>query len=133
MINNLLDNQKIEQTIQSIQNVYLMDSLPWVVGYSGGKDSTVLVQVIFNALLKLPEQQRHKKVYIISSDTLVETPLIIASINKTLNRIQEKALELELPIETHKVRPEIEKVSGLQLLVKAIHHLDKSFVGVLTV
>lgn len=100
---------KAEETIQSIQTVYLMDSLPWVVGYSGGKDSTVLVQLIFQAIQKLPEERRHKKVYIISSDTLVETPLIISSINNTLMRIQSKALELDLPIETHKVRPEIEK------------------------
>ncbi|MBY3618574.1 DNA phosphorothioation system sulfurtransferase DndC [Acinetobacter sp. CUI P1] len=106
---NLMNNEMIEKTITDIQNVYLMDSLPWVVGYSGGKDSTVLVQIIFNAILKLPESKRHKKVYIISSDTLVETPLIIASINKTLMRIQERALELDLPFETHKVRPEIEK------------------------
>lgn len=106
---NLLNGTKIDDTIQNIQSVYLMDSLPWVVGYSGGKDSTVLVQLIFKAIAKLPEEKRHKKVYVISSDTLVETPLIIASINKTLSRIQTKALEMDLPIETHKVRPEVEK------------------------
>lgn len=106
---SILDTKMIADTTENIQNVYMMDSLPWVVGYSGGKDSTVLVQMIFYAILQLPESKRHKKIYIISSDTLVETPLIIASINKTLMRIQERALELDLPIETHKVRPEIEK------------------------
>lgn len=106
---NILNDNKIDDTIQSIQAVYLMDSLPWVVGYSGGKDSTVLVQLIFQAIAKLPEEKRHKKIYVISSDTLVETPLIIASINKTLKRIEDKAFELDLPFETHKVRPETEK------------------------
>ncbi|QYR24324.1 DNA phosphorothioation system sulfurtransferase DndC [Paenibacillus sp. sptzw28] len=98
----------IEDTIDSIQSMYLMDSLPWVVGFSGGKDSTALTQLIFEAVDRLPAEKRHKKIYIISSDTLVETPLIISSINKTLIRIQEKALERDLPIESHKVKPEIE-------------------------
>lgn len=109
MILGIMGNSVIEETIENIQKVYLTDTLPWVVGYSGGKDSTVLIQVIFQALDRLPVEKRHKKVYIISSDTLVETPLIISSINKTLKRIQEKAFENDIPIETHKVRPEIEK------------------------
>jgi DNA sulfur modification protein DndC len=109
MIFELLNNSKIDETIKLIQSVYVNDSRPWVVGYSGGKDSTALVQLVFTALQDLPESKRHKKVYVISSDTLVETPLIISSINTTLMRIQQRALELDLPIETHKVKPEIEK------------------------
>jgi DNA sulfur modification protein DndC len=109
MIFELLNNSKIDETIKLIQSVYVNDSRPWVVGYSGGKDSTALVQLVFTALQDLPESRRHKKVYVISSDTLVETPLIISSINTTLMRIQQRALELDLPIETHKVKPEIEK------------------------
>ncbi|WDM31446.1 DNA phosphorothioation system sulfurtransferase DndC [Paenibacillus mucilaginosus] len=102
------NNTMIEETISRIQGVYLKDSLPWVVGFSGGKDSTALTQLIFQAVSRLPIEKRHKKIYVISSDTLVETPLIISSINKALMNIQDKALELDLPIETHKVKPEVE-------------------------
>jgi len=118
MILNLMNSNLVEQTIRNIQEVYLSSNVPWVVGYSGGKDSTVLVQLVFQALMQLSEKKRHKKVYVISSDTMVETPLIIASINKTLMRIQNKALELNLPIETHKVRPQIEKSFWASLIGK---------------
>ncbi|WP_441351497.1 DNA phosphorothioation system sulfurtransferase DndC [Tuberibacillus sp. Marseille-P3662] len=96
----------VDEAKEQIKEVYREDDRPWVVGYSGGKDSTVVCQIVFEALSELPKEQLHKKVYIISSDTLVETPLIIQSINTTLHRIQSEALRRDLPIETHKVKPE---------------------------
>lgn len=114
----LINKEKIEETKQHIQNVYLSDNRPWVVGYSGGKDSTVVVQLVFEALADLKSEQLKKKVFVISSDTLVETPLIISSINMTLMKIQERALELGLPIETHKVRPEASKSFWASLIGK---------------
>jgi len=119
MLNSLLNfKNKIDEKIRMIQEVYLSDQRPWVVGYSGGKDSTVVVQLVFEALHKLSPEKRHKKVFVISSDTLVETPLIISSINQTLMKIQDKALELGLPLETHKVKPPIEKTFWVSLLGK---------------
>lgn len=118
MITDLLNHQKIEQSKSLIKDIYLQDQRPWVVGYSGGKDSTALVQVVFQALSELQQSQLHKKVYVISSDTLVETPLIISSIDTTLMRIQKKALELGLPFETHKVRPEVDKTFWVSLIGK---------------
>ncbi|WP_059104438.1 DNA phosphorothioation system sulfurtransferase DndC [Shouchella shacheensis] len=111
LITNLINRNfpELEQSKILIQKTYLNDSRPWVVGYSGGKDSTVVIQLVFEALMELPKDSLHKKVYVISSDTLVETPLIISSINETLRRIQEHALEQDLPIETHKVKPPVEK------------------------
>ncbi|PZD93011.1 DNA phosphorothioation system sulfurtransferase DndC [Paenibacillus sambharensis] len=101
-----------------VKEVYLMDARPWVVGFSGGKDSTAVVQLVFQALLELDPSERHKKIYIISSDTLVETPLIIDKITRTLGRIQEKALELGLPIETQKVRPKVEQTFWSSIIGK---------------
>lgn len=108
LISNLFNNtcDLINETKEEIKKMYLSDNRPWVVGYSGGKDSTVLCQIVFESLSELSHNELHKKVYIISSDTLVETPLIIKSINTTLHNIQKKALELGIPIETHKVKPE---------------------------
>ncbi|KEO84702.1 DNA phosphorothioation system sulfurtransferase DndC [Tumebacillus flagellatus] len=118
MLRNMLDSSHIQERILQIQEMYLSDSRPWVVGYSGGKDSTVVCQLVFQALQQLPPEKRHKKVYIISSDTLVETPLIIAAISKTLLKIQTTALQLGLPIETHKVRPELKKTFWASLIGK---------------
>ena len=61
--------------IQEIQNLYLENDKPWVIGFSGGKDSTTVLSLIYVALTRLPEKQRHKHIYVISSDTLVETPM----------------------------------------------------------
>jgi DNA sulfur modification protein DndC len=114
----LVNTEKINEIKSNVKSVYLSDERPWVVGYSGGKDSTALVQIVFEALSELQSAQLKKKVYIISSDTLVETPLIISSINMTLMRIQDRALELGLPIETHKVRPEASKSFWASLIGK---------------
>lgn len=119
MLFGLLDQtNRIDQKIKDIQEVYLSDDRPWVVGYSGGKDSSVVVQLVFEALIRLQPEQRHKKIFIISSDTLVETPLIISSINRTLMQIQTLALETGVPIETHKVKPSAEKTFWSSLIGK---------------
>jgi DNA sulfur modification protein DndC len=129
LLNSLLTKQfpKIEEAKEQIKKVYLSDDRPWVVGYSGGKDSTVVAQLVFDALSELPHDKLHKKIYVISSDTLVETPLIISSINSTLHRIQEKALEKGLPIETHKVKPEPEKSFWANIIGKGYPSPNQKF------
>lgn len=117
----------VDQTKKEIQEAYKQDDRPWVVGYSGGKDSTVVVQLVFEALSELPKIDLHKKVYIISSDTLVETPLIINSINQTLRRIQDEALKRELPIETHKVKPVIEDTFWVNVIGKGYPTPNQKF------
>lgn len=111
IISNMLTKQNdlARTAIEEIKNAYKEDTRPWIIGYSGGKDSTVVVQLIFDALCEIPKGELHKKVYVISSDTLVETPLIINSINQTLRRIQDEALKRELPLETHKVKPKMDQ------------------------
>ncbi|MGE7615879.1 DNA phosphorothioation system sulfurtransferase DndC [Paenibacillus sp. NPDC101420] len=109
---------KFIEAKELIKEVYLMDERPWVVGFSGGKDSTAVVQLVFQALQELNPSELHKKVYVISSDTQVETPLIIDKITRTLGRIQEKALNLGLPIETQKVRPKVEQTFWASIIGK---------------
>ncbi|MFD0672232.1 DNA phosphorothioation system sulfurtransferase DndC [Cohnella sp. GCM10027633] len=118
MLNIFQEDTKFTDTKELIKDIYLADERPWVVGFSGGKDSTAVVQAIFNALMDLQPEQLTKKVYIISSDTLVETPLIINKITTTLGKMQDSAIELGLPIETHKIRPSIEKTFWASLIGK---------------
>ena len=42
-----------------------------LVGASGGKDSTTVVELVYKMLLTLPKAERNKNVYIVSSDTLI--------------------------------------------------------------
>lgn len=119
--------QIVEDAKKQIKLAYKIDNRPWVVGYSGGKDSTVVVQLIFEALSELSREELHKKVYVISSDTLVETPLIINSINQTLRRIQDEALLRNLPIETHKVKPIIKQSFWVNIIGKGYPTPNQQF------
>ena len=67
---------KIESVEEETKNLYLNDKRPWIIGFSGGKDSTCVVQLVYNVLKNLPPDKRTKEVYILSSDTLVENPLM---------------------------------------------------------
>ena len=99
-----------------IQSVYLADERPWIIGYSGGKDSTAALQLIWMALRGLDSGQRRKPVYVISSDTLVETPVIVDYIDSTLSRINRAAAEQGLPIEASKVTPTVEEGFWVNLI-----------------
>ena len=69
---------------EEIRRVYIDFPHPWVVGYSGGKDSTTTLQMIWYALAELPPEQRQKPVYVISTNTLVETPIMIDYIDEMM-------------------------------------------------
>ncbi|MDK1389669.1 DNA phosphorothioation system sulfurtransferase DndC [Sinorhizobium sp. 8-89] len=113
---SILDNGGLEARYQEIQDVYLSDNRPWVVGFSGGKDSTCTLQMVWQALLRLPPEQRRKPVYVISSDTLVETPVIVRYIDITLERIAKAAAQQGLPIKTEKVTPTVDRSFWVNLI-----------------
>src|SRR5271168_626751 len=71
---------------EEIRELYLCDAVPWVVGYSGGKDSSAVLQLVWNAIRDLPEEQRTKPVHIITTDTLVEQPLVAAWVDTSHTR-----------------------------------------------
>lgn len=106
----------IEAIMDDVREIYLADGRPWVIGYSGGKDSTTALQIIWSALSVLPAQKRQKTVYVISSDTLVETPVVSRYIDVTLERIEAASLERGLPFRTHKVVPEVDKSFWVNLI-----------------
>jgi DNA sulfur modification protein DndC len=90
-----------------IRAVYTADNRPWVIGYSGGKDSTCALQLIWSAVSSLPEDERRKEIFVLSSDTLVETPVIVNYIDDTLAAINAAAADQNMPITAQKVVPEI--------------------------
>jgi DNA sulfur modification protein DndC len=88
-----LENEIIDQ--------YLYDenpSRPWIIGFSGGKDSTMLLQVVWNALRKIEPALLTRKIYVVCNDTLVENPRIVKFINVTLKKIQQAANLQQIPL-----------------------------------
>ena len=108
----------IDEVAEDLKIAYFSDDRPWVVGFSGGKDSTALVQFVFYMLLDLPKGKRHKKVFIIASDTLVEMPSIEDRLMREITLIQQTAEENDLPVEVHRVYPELHDRFWVSLIGK---------------
>ena len=79
---SIFNKRKLEEIYTEIQEVYLSDDRPWVIAFSGGKDSTVILQLIWEAISKLPKEKVIKKIEIISTDTLVESPILVRHVSK---------------------------------------------------
>ena len=102
---SILSTRTLEDVREEIREVYLGDSRPWILGFSGGKDSTCMIQLVWSALSKLPSSKLSKKLYVISSDTLVESPKIVETVTGSLEKMEEMARKSSLPLETNLVRP----------------------------
>lgn len=118
---------KLSHFVADVQRVYCSDKRPWVIGYSGGKDSSAVMSLVYLALLGLPKEQRHKPVFVVSSDTLVETPVVVDHINRSLEGIEKGAKRDGLPITTHKVLPKSNDTFWVNLLGKGYPAPTRSF------
>ena len=105
IMESVFKSRTLDDIHAEIQEVYLSDRRPWILGFSGGKDSTCMIQIIWNALAKLPQSKLTKMIYIISSDTLVESPKIVETVMGSLQKMESSAKKSLLPIQTNLVRP----------------------------
>lgn len=112
----ILTKDILNATIETIQQVYLEDSIPWICGYSGGKDSSAVVQLVWMALSQLPEEKRTKTVHIISTDTLVESPVVALWASQSLEKMKASAGTDGLPIIPHRLTPQIQNTFWVNLI-----------------
>lgn len=106
-----LENEIIDQ--------YLYDdhpTRPWIIGFSGGKDSTMLLQVVWNALKKIEPALLTRRIYVVCNDTLVENPRIVKFINTTLKKIQKAANLNNIPLEVHQTMPVLDDTFWVRLI-----------------
>jgi DNA sulfur modification protein DndC len=113
---SIFERRTIADIHQEIRDVYLQYPQPWVIGYSGGKDSTTVLQLIWNALEELPQAERQKPVFVIASDTKVETPVIVDYIDNTLHKIDEIAKLRVMPFRAEKVLPTLNNSFWVNLI-----------------
>lgn len=106
----------IDAIVSKTQELYAADDVPWVVGYSGGKDSTAVLQIVWLALQGLPEKQRHKPVHVISTDTLVENPVVAAWVTHSLEVMEAAAHAGGLPIAPHRLTPAVTDTFWVNLI-----------------
>lgn len=89
---------------------------PWVVAYSGGKDSTLLLQLVWETVTELPAEERKRPVFVVGNDTLVESPLVIRHLRDSLKMIDKAAEKGDLPIETHVTEPCIDQTFWVSVI-----------------
>src|SRR5690606_31484758 len=100
-----------KELIEEIQEQFLEDDnrRPWIVAFSGGKDSTTLLMLVWEAIAKLNEVERKtREVYVICNNTLVENPRVLNFVNDQLYKIQQKSIELGLPFKVDHTTPQLE-------------------------
>ena len=102
--------------LEEVTALYLSDDIPWVIGYSGGKDSTAALQLVWLALAELPVPSRHKPVYVISTDTLVENPIVAHWVSNSLEQMGDEAGRQGLPLTAHRLTPPIDNTFWVNLI-----------------
>ena len=107
-----IENEIIDQ--------YLFDDAdrPWIIGFSGGKDSTMLLQIVWIALKKIDPILLTREIYVVCNDTMVENPHIVKSIVITLKKIQEAANLQTIPIQVIETKPRLEDSFWVNLIGK---------------
>ena len=103
--------------ISVIRKEYLREhNDPWVVAYSGGKDSTLLLQMTWEVMASLPDSERRRKVYVVGNDTLVESPLVVRHLKNTMRKIGAAAKSQGLSIETRITTPNIDQTFWVNVI-----------------
>lgn len=130
-----MNNPRIENIINELVDQYAYSDLsqrPWIIGFSGGKDSTVLLTLVWKALEKVRKEfpypfQLRRPVYVVCNDTMVENPIIIEYVNEVLIRIEKAARDQHLPIFVKKTIPRIEDTFWVNILGKGYPVPNNSF------
>ena len=113
-------NVKMNEVIEEMKLVYKNDNRPWIIGYSGGKDSTVVVQLAFTMLESLSPKERHKPIYVVSSDTLIENPIVLGYLKEASQLINEGAKSKGLPLYAEMVHPDYNNTFWTNIIGKGL-------------
>ena len=99
--------QVFEDIIEEMTYVYKHDNRPWLIGYSGGKDSTLLVSLVIETVMRLPEKERTKHIFIVTSDTGVENPIVKKYMHSSSHKINEFSKKINANIQADIIYPEV--------------------------
>lgn len=108
------------EVLTRVRAEYLSETqdYPWIVGFSGGKDSTLVVQAVLEGLLSVPPSRRKRDVHVVSNDTQVESPLVMAHLHTVQESIQDAASKLSLPVSVATTKPHPERTFWVLLIGK---------------
>lgn len=115
---------RISDIVEDIKEQYLEqdNNIPWIIGFSGGKDSTTVLTLVWRALLLVKEEigssALSREVFVVNNDTLVENPIITDYVLEVLDYIKRAAVEQQLPIKVQITLPRLEDSFWISFLGK---------------
>lgn len=104
------------EIVETLRRLYLDDPRPWLVGFSGGKDSTMVASLIFEIVAALPPEQRTKPISVVCTDTRVEIPAIAEMVTGTLDQMRRFAESAALGIDVNLLKPPPEQTFWVNML-----------------
>jgi len=121
-----IKSKRVEAIIGEIIDQYAFadtSGKPWIIGFSGGKDSTVMLTLVWIALKRIRENLNHpfqlkRPVHVVCNDTMVENPVIAAYVEDVLSKIELAAREQNLPIFVKKTTPKLEESFWVNVIGK---------------
>lgn len=123
---NINDNPLVSQTIATLKEKYLATKKAWVVTFSGGKDSTCVLQLVYEMLVSLPSHLR-RPTFAIASNTLVEAPHIDRFLHSVIDSINTHAKENKIPFEVILVAPNLKDDFWVNLIGKGYPSPTRTF------
>ncbi|MEQ8584083.1 MAG: DNA phosphorothioation system sulfurtransferase DndC [Marinoscillum sp.] len=117
---------EIESEITS-QYLYDDNPRPWIVGFSGGKDSTMLLQLVWYSIKQIPAELRKRQVYVVCNNTLVENPKILKYTEEVLDKIEKAAVNQSMPVMVVRTTPKLEDSFWVNLIGKGYPAPNNAF------
>lgn len=119
---------KLRSIRQELRAEYLQPhDKPWMIGFSGGKDSTLLAHLVLDCLMSVAPDERKRRVFIVSNDTLVESPIFQSFVDRLLGQVSDGVAALRLPVEVIKTHPLIEESFWVNLIGKGYPAPNRTF------
>lgn len=122
----------IQNIIDEIIDQYLFadeTKRPWIIGFSGGKDSTVMLQLVWEALKQIKDLHGvvGRDIYVVCNDTMVENPVITEYVHRVLDKIEQAAVEQDVPVRVIKTIPRLEDSFWVNLIGKGYPAPNNAF------
>lgn len=125
-------SEAIESVIDEIVDQYLYadkTNRPWIIGFSGGKDSTVLLQFVWKAIERIKKFKgvTAREIYVVCNDTMVENPVVTEYVHRVLDKIELAARDQGMPIYVRKTIPRLEDSFWVNLIGKGYPAPNNAF------
>jgi DNA sulfur modification protein DndC len=120
---------RIRETLALLLAEYTTEehNRPWICAFSGGKDSTLVLQFVFEMLLRVPPSKRTRPIHVLANDTLVESPMVAQHLDRSLQRIAEGVQALGLPVTVQKTTPKADQTFWVNLIGRGYPSPNRTF------